>query len=138
MKQIIFTTVLLFQLVLCGCKTSNTIAVRRFLNDIKNENYDNAKSFLSKRVNNPEDGQIALNLKRTHDFLIKYSIPAEKNWQIKNEPFVELKITKYIIPIFKGYDESNNISEVTAEIDFEKQLGDSIFLYNILVKHGRP
>jgi hypothetical protein len=120
------------------CKKDTTsITVKIFFDHIKNGEYDQAKALYSKKFHDPNDEQIKLNLERTHDFLVKYGLPPENKWEIQYDTTSRIiKTKKYIVTINDKYDIDNNVSNISAEIYFEKSMPDSIFIYNIIVSHG--
>jgi hypothetical protein len=111
---------------LSKCKstdTSNNLVSKKFIEYIKNENYDKARSLFCKKMDEFNPQYTNANLRKTHDLLMKYDIPSEDKWHVEYDTSRgPLKIKKYTIPIYK---------EAYIELYFEKNKKDSIYIYSL-------
>jgi len=105
-KSVRAQTLLLFLLLLTGCKMSDEAMSERFLEDMKNGEFREAKAMLSENEKKGLDVEgIDFRLKKAHDLLEEFGIPPREKWEVSYDTGQEKGIFRAVIitiPVYKG------------------------------------
>ena len=101
-----------------------------FLNDIKNGEYDKAKSMFSKSGYDTSAKQFEdINIFNTRDLLLQYEIPPERKWQSEIDG---RNYETIVIPMYEGEGINHKYINIEFIFDCSGYVGDSIIYYEII------
>jgi hypothetical protein len=119
--------------------TSQNNIASEFMNKVKTGDYASAKSMLWD-PKTPYGDLLDGNLEKLHVLLIKYPIPDFRKWNTEYDTANLVKTKTFIIPIYKGFDQSNRLKEASVEIDFEyggQHIGNKIMSFGVHTLYDR-
>ena len=118
--------------------SQNDVATE-FMNKVKTGDYTGAKSMLWD-PKSPYGDLLDGNLEKLHVLLLKYPVPDFGKWNTEYDTAYLVKTKTFIIPIYKGFDQTNRLKEARIEITFEyqgKHIGNAISSFRVFTLYDR-